>query len=272
MDLYLAILGLTLPSLMGFASGKEMCDYPSDLSITNLTSEKFLVGSQLAFSCDPDYFAGFIDHFSYICDNSNGVIRWMSQDCHCHKVHGRTTNIQIGKDSSNCEEPTNMNETITKDYCGPIPSVINAQLDLSESKFPVGQELHYRLQCDHLEDNRTHGVLRCQDSSGSVDWIKLYDECIDKSKGSHPNNIGSHGKCNGSHPVEVTDCTGGGFARCVSFAVGVISVILVIWAIFKITHWKLKSTGKAKLSQRNTALAQKEGEMNAAHVPLNKNQ
>ncbi|XP_069618450.1 uncharacterized protein [Ranitomeya imitator] len=253
-------------------SPAELCHYPSDLAITNLTAEKFLVGSLLTFNCDPDYFAGFTDDFSYTCDNSNGVVRWMSEDCHCHKVHGRTTNIQIGKESSNCEVPTNVNETITKDYCGPIPSVINAQLDLSQSKFPIGQELHYRLKCDHLDDNRTHGVVRCQDSSGSVDWIKLYDECINKSKGSHPNNIGSHGKCNGSHPVEVTNCTGCGFAPCVSFAIGVISVIVVIWTVFKITHWKIKSTRKAKFSQRNTVIAQKEGEMNAAHVPLNENQ
>ncbi|XP_075199627.1 uncharacterized protein LOC142302450 [Anomaloglossus baeobatrachus] len=209
----------------------EMCSDPSDLNITNVTAIKFLVGTQLSFTCDPEYYVGNTNQFHYDCVNYSHVIRWKSKNCYCRNY-----------------------------ACLPL-SVINAQLDLSESSFPVGQELHYIYQCDNPDNSRAHGVLRCQLSGGSVDWIKLSDECMNT-------NDGSHGKGNRSHPVEETKCTGGGFVSCVSFAIGVISVIVVIWTIFKIAQWRIKSTGKAKFLQRNTESGQKEEEVNAARVPL----
>ncbi|XP_066446011.1 uncharacterized protein [Eleutherodactylus coqui] len=240
MDLYLAFLGLTLPSLMRFASGRAMCPYPSDSSITGLTAKKYLVGTKLLYQCDPEHFAGLMDVFFYTCKNSNGVNKWISQDCYCHKHNGITTNTEIGNKSSDCEVPTNVNETVPGDYCGPPPSVKNATLDLSESNFPAGQEFHYRRQCNDHDQNRHRGVLKCN-SSGA--WNPLLDGCISSIH-----------------------------ATCIGVAVGGIIAGVVLFAILIIVQWRIKSTGNVKFFERNNVSAQKEEEMITAHVPLNAKQ
>lgn len=277
MDLYLAILGLTLTSL---ASGTAMCKYPQDSSITDLTAQKLLVGTELTYNCDLGHSTAIENIVTYKCVNSDGVNKWISEDCHCRKFDDNTINTDLGIDFSDCEVSTNVNEIIPKDYCGPPPTATNAKLNLSASIFPVGQEFYYSILCDVHDQNRTHGVLKCQDSS--VTWNKLSDGCINKSNGpqqdnngshgksnvSHHDNNGSHGKCNGSHEAEVTKYTGV-HAHCVGVAVGVIIAIMMIFGIFKIAQWRMKSTGKGKFLQRNNTSTQKEEEINTAHVPLN---
>ncbi|XP_044132672.1 uncharacterized protein LOC122925382 [Bufo gargarizans] len=277
MDLYIAILGLTLPSMMRFVSGGEMCNYPPDSAITNLTAERFLAGTELTYNCDPDHFAGITNYLTYTCDNSNGNNRWISEFCYCRRSDSTTTNTEIGNDSSHCEVSNTMNETIpTGDYCGPPPTVKNAKLDLSESTFPVGQEFNYIFECDGHAENTSHGVLQCQDASA---WIQLSDGCINKTFKSAPwpYNIGINCterndnrsvKSDGSHEAEVTPCAGV-YTICVNVAVGAITAIMVIFAIFKIAQWRIKSTGKGKFLQRTTVSTEKEEEMNAVHVPLN---
>ncbi|XP_056425324.1 uncharacterized protein LOC130366963 isoform X2 [Hyla sarda] len=229
--------------------------------MTDFTAEKYLVDTELKYKCDDGLFAGLQDYFSYSCVNVAGVKTWKSDNCYCLKYDGTPTNEEIRK-SVECEVSTN--DTIPKDGCASPPIVINAKLDLSESEFLVGQELHYSFLCEDQGQNRRHGVLKCEDSSAGIRWVKLSAGCANKTNrlhgktnGSHQGNNCSHGESNASHQKA------GVYAHYI--CVGVITAIMVIFAIFKIAQWRIKSTG-------NPMSAAKDEEMNAANVPLNEKQ
>ncbi|XP_069812307.1 uncharacterized protein [Dendropsophus ebraccatus] len=280
MDSSLTIVGLTLLSLMGLASGEGTCSYPSDSSVTDLTAKNLLVGTTLKYKCYEDHFAGIMSTLKYECENLSGVYMWISKTCNCHKYGDKTTNTEIGKNSNDCEISTTVNGTTPQGYCGPPPTALNAKLDLPASTFLVGQELHCSFLCDDHDQTRAFGVLKCQASSVGVDWIKLSDGCINKSSkslgkdnGSYQNQVTncaesskSPGKDNGSHQNQVTNCAGM-YGSCVCVSIGLITAIMVIFAIFKVAQWIIKSTAK-----RNTMSAQKDEEMNGAHVPLTEKQ
>ncbi|KAG8576848.1 hypothetical protein GDO81_009999 [Engystomops pustulosus] len=229
-----------------------MCNGHPHLNST-ITLEKFLVGTSLMYICDPNHFAGHLDFLLYTCDHSNEVNKWISEYCYCREF-GTDTNTEFGADSSDCRVSTNLNETIPKvnNFCGPPPTVKNAELNLSASTFSVGQEIIYSFQCGHGQ-NRTKGILKCQHSGESAAWIKERSGCINKS--------------NGSHEAEGTNYTAHTYALCVS--VSVIIVFMVIFSTYKAVQWRMKSTGKCKMLRKNTAPAHNEEEVNDAHVPLN---
>ncbi|KAJ1162924.1 hypothetical protein NDU88_003388 [Pleurodeles waltl] len=161
---------------------KQLCAPPNASAFAELSTDRYVVGSSVYYSCNINYFRQPGASSRFTCSNNSGHVDWAydkyATQFKCTRqsndVDQRTRKSTTGPLDSENEE----NSLVLEGYCAP-KSINHARINIAKGTYPVGQELHYRCNTACTKWLELSGVMKCVHCNGKIFWDKVDSECID---------------------------------------------------------------------------------------------
>uniref|UniRef100_A0A8C0BKJ4 Interleukin-2 receptor subunit alpha n=1 Tax=Buteo japonicus TaxID=224669 RepID=A0A8C0BKJ4_9AVES len=181
----------------------EQCPDLPRTKFADITADAYALGTRLYYECDSGYKRRSGQYLGIRCQSTQHVASWVYKEFECIDENILLSTAPMmeldctQKPERKTESPApqrreNLSEFDQKDFCGPPKTIPHASLS-QNSRYYLGQVLHFKCQSGYDKQSPTSGTSTCKKVNGKIIWTHLDVRCTNDSDG-WPTQIITPGK------------------------------------------------------------------------------